>query len=135
MLGFMATFGKLKTQEESMRSIDLNLRRLMYWLAVMSLLALLSSCSSKPEDAITGKWQEINGTETTEFLKNGTMNTVDKGTSLAGNFAFVDKEHIKITMGGAGAAAGPIVAKVAVSNGELDLTMPDGKVLKYKKAQ
>lgn len=46
------------------------------WLAVASLAALLISCAPKPENAIVGKWSNIGGTETMEFLKDGTIVTV-----------------------------------------------------------
>lgn len=118
-----------------MKRIDRTMKRLMYWLAVLSFLACLSSCSSKPENAIAGKWQDINGTDTMEFFKNGTVRAIDKQSSLAGNFKFIDKDRIKIELEGVGASAGSLTAKVAISNGVLTLTMPDGKDLKYKKAQ
>jgi hypothetical protein len=120
-----------------MKIISHNLKKLMYLLAVLSLLAFSSSCSSKPENAIVGKWQEINGTktETMEFFKNGTVRSIDKKSSLVGNFKFIDKDHIKIEVGERGASAKPLIVKVAIFNEVLTLTMPDGNDLKYYKAQ
>lgn len=118
-----------------MKRIDRSLKRLICWLAGLCLMAILSSCSSKLENEIAGKWQEINGTENMEFSKEGAMRSVDNGISLSGSFKYIGKDRIKIEMGGPGASAGTIEAKVVISDGVLTFTMKDGKVLKYKKAQ
>jgi hypothetical protein len=97
------------------------------------IVTLLSSCSSKPENKIVGKWKEIGGTETMEFFKDGTVSVVDNKISLKGSYQFIDEKRIKFKLGGLGPLAGPIVEKVSFSGGELVLTMPDGKVSKYSK--
>lgn len=100
---------------------------------VVCMVALASSCSSKPENEILGKWKEIRGTETMEFFKDGTISVVNRGMSMGGSYKFVDKDRIKLELGGLGALAGPIVAKVSFSSGELTFTMPDGRISKYSK--
>ena len=101
----------------------------------MCIVALVYSCSSKPEDAIVGKWEKIEGTETMEFFKDGTVNVVDKGMIMGGSYKFIDKDRIRLEMRGLGALMGPIVAKVSILGGELIFTWPDGKVSKYSKLE
>ena len=103
------------------------------WLGIVCIVALLSSCSPKPENEIVGKWKEIGGTETMEFLKDGTVSVVDKDKSMEGSYKFIDKDQIKFELSGPGVSAGPIVAKVSFSDGEFNLTMPNGEVSKYSK--
>jgi hypothetical protein len=109
------------------------LKQLIGWCSIACIVFLLSSCSSKPENEIVGKWKEIGGTETLEFFKDGTISVIDKRMSLGGSYKFVGKDRIKFELGGLGALTGPIVEKVSFSGRELILTMPDGKVSKYSK--
>jgi len=101
----------------------------------MAVGALLSSCAAKPEDALVVKWKEVGGTETMEFFKDGTVSIVDEGMSMAGSYRFVDKDRVKVELGGLGALMGPVVARVSISGEDLSWTMPDGKVSKYKRAK
>ena len=103
------------------------------WLALLSIAALLSSCAASPEDKILGRWKEVDGTETMEFLKDGTVIVVDEGMSMAGTYKWIDNDRVKIELGGLGALVGPVVATVSMSGGELTFTMPDGKVSKYNR--
>ena len=41
------------------------------FLCFLCCIALLVSCSPKPEKTLIGKWQEVNGREAIEFLKDG----------------------------------------------------------------
>jgi hypothetical protein len=94
----------------------------------------LSSCSSS-ERAILGKWQEIGGTETMEFFKDGTISVTDFGMSMAGKYSFIETNRMKIELGGIGAVAGPMIVKVEISGKELVLTDPKDKVSKYRKVE
>ena len=85
------------------------------------------SMSDKPEF--------IGGTEAFEFFKDGTLSVADKGMSLAGKYSFVDDTRIKLELGGIGALAGPQIATVSISGGELSLTDQKGKVSRYKRAK
>src|SRR5262245_17327950 len=105
------------------------------WLAIAFTLSLLVPCSSKLENAIVGKWSEVDGTEMLEFFKDGTLTAVDKGRNMGGTYKFVDKDRMKLEMGGLGALMGPFVATISISGNELTWTMPDGKVTKYKRAK
>lgn len=102
---------------------------------VVCFILLFVSCTSKPENVIVGKWHEIDGTETIEFFKDGTVSVVDMGMPMGGNYKFIDDTRLRLELGGLGALVGPVVVKVSVSRNELILTMPDGKVLKYRRAK
>ena len=102
-------------------------------IAFTFILTLLVSCSSKPEDAIIGKWSEIDGDRTMELFKDGTITVADTPMNMAGKYTFVDRDRIKVELGGLGALAGPYVATVAISGDELTWTMPDGDVSKYRR--
>jgi len=107
--------------------------KLVDFLAVAFILASLVSCSSKPEEAIIGKWSEIGATEKMEFFKDGTITINDKGINMVGKYTFVDKDRIRVEFGGLAAKIGPIVVTVSISGDELTWTMPDGKSSKHRR--
>lgn len=102
---------------------------------LISSAVMLNGCIQKPEAVIIGKWDEIDGTETIEFFKDGTVTIVDKGISLSGNYKFIDDDHIRIDLGGIGALAGPMISKVSISKDELSLTTSDGDIYKYQRVK
>jgi hypothetical protein len=75
------------------------------------------------------------GTETMEFFKDGTVSLVGKEMSLGGTYKFVDTNRMKLEYGDLGAWMGPIITTISISGNELTLTMPDGKVERYKRAK
>ncbi|MDI6632362.1 MAG: hypothetical protein AB1507_05000 [Bacillota bacterium] len=105
------------------------------WFVITFILALLVSCSSNLEKAIIGKWSEIDGTEKIEFFDDGTLTVADEEMNMGGSYKFVEKDRIRVELGGLGALAGPFVAKVSVSGNELTLTMPDGEVGRYRRVK
>lgn len=96
---------------------------------------LLISCSSNLESQIIGKWKEIDGTETIEFFKDGTVSVVDEDMPMGGDYKFVDDGHLRIELGGLGALVGPMVFTVSISKNELSLTDANGKVSKYRRVE
>jgi hypothetical protein len=112
-------------------------KKLLWWFYSALMLSYFVSCSSNTETAIVGKWRVIGGTETMECFKDGTLtvSNSDKGMNLGGTFKFVDKDRIKVELGGLAALAGPFVATVSISGDELTWTMPNGQVSKYRRAQ
>ena len=103
------------------------------WLGILCVVALLSSCASKPEKRIVGKWKEIGGTETMEFFKNGTVHVMDNGLNLEGSYKIVGGGKIKFELRGLGPLAGPVIEKLSFSGGRLIFKMPDGKESSYAK--
>jgi uncharacterized protein (DUF2147 family) len=75
---------------------------LMGWFSVIVAIALLSSCSLKPEDAIVGKWKETDGNETIEFFRDGTFIMADEELPIEGTYKFIDKDRIRIKFEGIG---------------------------------
>lgn len=102
---------------------------------LFGIILCIFSCTSNPEDAIVGKWQQIDGTETVEFFKEGTI-TIDPDDmpSMSGNYSFIDKDRIKIELGGrVGSIVDPMVLKVQITRNELTTTFPKGKPEKYRR--
>lgn len=97
------------------------------------LLLTVVACSS-PEKAIVGRWTEVGGDETMEFFKEGTIN-VSGQLTMAGTYKWLDKDRIKLELGGIGALAGPVVLQVAIKSDELTLTDSSGKPSKYKRSK
>lgn len=97
---------------------------------LMVIILFISGCTnlSNPENIIIGKWQEIEGTETIEFYKDGTISIVGD-ISVNGDYKFIDDNTMRVDFG----SLGSLVLKTSVSNDELILTEPDGDVTKYKK--
>lgn len=110
-------------------------RVLAGWVVIICIVAMLSSCSSKPEKAIVGKWKEIGGSETMEFFKDGTLSIADDSVYFGGNYKFIDKDSIKMELGGSGAMAGPVVARVSITGEELTITMPGDEASKFRKSK
>jgi hypothetical protein len=82
--------------------------KLVGFLAFAFILSSLVSCSSKPEDAIVGKWSEIGGTEKIELFKDGTITVVDKNLIAGGKYTFVDKDRIRVELSRLGALGGAV---------------------------
>jgi tetratricopeptide (TPR) repeat protein len=88
----------------------------------------------KPEVAILGKWQ--NSKETVEFFKDGTVNFISDGRPTVGEYKIVDNSHLRIHfLSGFAVLAGPQVWKFAVSENQLTLNLPDGKIVGYGRAK
>jgi len=107
------------------------LKRPIVGLGIVCIAAVLVSCSSKPEKMIVGRWQEIGGTETMEFFKDGTVRIKDVDVSLEGSYQFVEKDRVKFVLRGFDPLKGPMVEKISFSRGKLILTMRDGKAYTY----
>ena len=119
-----------------MKDAQRGFKKLVCCLVVIFILTLLgSSCVSKPENSIVGKWSL--GTETVEFSKDGTFTMTDeeKHTSNGGNYRFIDKDTISLEAGGAVASAFPTAIKVTISGNEMTFTLPGGKPLTYKRVK
>lgn len=97
------------------------------------ILFLFVSCSL--ENAIIGKWSEIGGTETLEFFKDGTVVVVEFGMSMVGSYKFIDKDQIKLELGGLGVLVGPMVAKISIKGDEMTLNVPTVGLTKYKRVK
>jgi len=128
---------------------------LIGWLGLLCFGLLLSACSAKAgealrqQKAVLGKWQEIGGTETIEFFKNGTVIYVLKEGRLNGTYEVVgmigDVEQsadqlvgfgeIRVDFHGIGPLALPAIGKVSSSGDELVLTLSNGRAGKFKKVK
>ena len=86
-----------------------------------------------PKNAIIGRWQEIDGTETVEFFMEDTFNVVVQGMSMTGRYNFLDEGRIKLESDGISSGARSIICRVSVSENELTFTSPDGKVKRYRR--
>ena len=99
-------------------------------------MAFFASCYA--QSPIVGKWQEVAPkTETLEFFKDGTVSVVNPAESIsaAGKYSFIDKDRIKMELGGAiGELIGPQIMRVAVSGDEMKLIGLDGEVSVYNRA-
>jgi len=109
------------------------LKNLMNYLIVVLILFMLVSCSL--ETSIVGKWNEIDGNETMEFFKDGTVSVNSGYVNTSGSYSLVDNDRIKLTFNGLFALAGPVVADISVHGDEMAITMPNGKTSKYKRAK
>jgi hypothetical protein len=83
------------------------------------------------ETAIIGRWKEIDGSETIEFFKGGTVSIVDRGKSTAGDYRFLDVGRLRFDLGGIGAVAGPMIFSASIIGDKLILTDANGKATKY----
>lgn len=105
------------------------MKKLMIMCVFIVGISFISGCigPDKSENAIIGQWKEIDGAETIEFYKDGTISIVGD-ISVSGDYKFIDDNTIRVDLGFVS-----LVAKISVSNDELILTEPDGEVSKYKR--
>ena len=89
-------------------------------LAVLMLMFAATACRS-PQSSIVGKWEADDGIETWEFFKDGTVSVSGGWFPVAGNYKFIDRNHMRIDFGGLGALAGPQVFEVDISGNRLIL--------------
>jgi uncharacterized protein (DUF2147 family) len=94
---------------------------------VAVLLAALASCSSKPADAIVGKWKQVDGDEVLEFLKDGTLTTTYD--SSVETYRFVDENRMRVE----GAGKPTMVLTVSITRDELKITYPNGKTTTHRR--
>lgn len=118
-----------------MKEVERKIEGLTTRAGIVAVAALLSSCSSKPGDVVVGKWKEVGGTETMGFFRDGTVSIPDKEMSMGRGCKFIEKDRVKIELGGLGVLIGPQVARVSISGEELTVTMPDGKMCKYQRSR
>jgi hypothetical protein len=97
----------------------------------VALLFVLASCSLKPMWDIAGKWQQVDGKATIEFLQNGTLKLTSGETTLAAKYMFTDAKRMEVYIDGMGA----LVLDVESSDKELTITNAQGEVIKYVKAK
>jgi hypothetical protein len=102
-------------------------------LAAVTAISLLVSCSVR--SPLVGKWQEVGGDETVEFLKDGTFNVLSKGRALGGKYSLVEGDRIKLEVGGLGDAAHPAILSASIAGGELSVTDPKGRISRYRRAK
>ncbi len=96
---------------------------------VLCLVVLASSCALKPSWDVIGKWQKIDGIETLDFARNGTVAIMVGTTTYTVPYVFSDTKHISVQVGSLGSTK----VSVAVEGDIMTLTGPNGKVSKFKK--
>ena len=100
--------------------------------SLLILCGLLQFIGCSNQKGIVGKWQQVEGTETIEFLKDGSF-VVEKGGRPmgGGKYTVVDDNRIKIEPSGMMAVTGPMLTKYVIAGEDLTLTGPDGGDTKY----
>ncbi|MGY6530184.1 MAG: hypothetical protein ACXITR_09665 [Cyanobacterium sp.] len=99
-------------------------------------VSMVSSCALiSPERAIRGRWTEVGASNShMEFFADGTISGASYGISYSGDYEFLDRETVKINVGGAiGAFAGPLVLKISIEGDEMTMSNASGNVTSYRK--
>lgn len=99
---------------------------------MLIILLVMVGCSSAEEDLI-GKWQRVNGNETLQLYKDGSltyMTTGLFGSSNNGDYRIIDDTRIRIRIPGLFSTSDTIY-KFRVEKGQLYLTDPSGAVVQY----
>lgn len=96
---------------------------------------LFAACASTPEQALVGKWQLANGTDTIEFAADGTVRSVEGGKVIHGTYRFLAAAQVQVEPGGVWGAEGPVVFQVWIPGDELILTLPGVGAKKYRRVQ
>jgi len=98
--------------------------------ASIGLLVLFAvSCSVQTSWIMVGKWQKVDGKETIEFMRDGTVILASGPTYIKTTFRMKDPKTLDISL----ATFGVVTLQVAVDKEILTLTDAKGHALKYKK--
>ena len=103
-------------------------------LSGLVLAVLLSGCDMDAEQAIVGKWQEIDGPEVVEFDAEGNVVLQFEDMALEGRYEFLATDRILLDLRGPRVTSDPIEAPVRIEDDVLTFTMPDGRVATYGRA-
>jgi hypothetical protein len=100
-----------------------------------ALLATVAiACTSRPEDALMGKWEEIDGIDDLDFHADGTVTIGSEGALVGGNYRLVDGDHLEVSFGPAGGPFPPRVVRLEIDGDELTVFEEDrGKVHHYRR--
>lgn len=88
--------------------------------AVLMLVFATTACGG-PKSPIVGKWEQVNGIETWEFFKDGTVSISGGLLPTVGNYKFIDGNRMRVEFGGLVALIGPQVFEVHISGDRLTL--------------
>ncbi len=91
---------------------------------------ILQSRSSK-RDLLIGKWESMDGKETIEFFKDGTVMVISRGLPFGGTYKLIDHSSLRLKVESIFPMV--VVMKFSVSRNSLSLTDPYGKTTKYKR--
>jgi hypothetical protein len=104
-------------------------------LTFVVLLALfLFACSSRSEDRMVGKWQQVDGTQVMQFFNNGTLIVSDRGKSMDGVYKILSDGRVRLEIGDPSKGVN-MLWEVSVSPNELSFSAPTGKLLRFRKEQ
>jgi hypothetical protein len=92
-------------------------------------ILFLVACTTKPENAIVGKWKEIDKTDVMEFFKEGSVSVTDKDMSLVGNYKFVDDGRLRLEIVGLKS----MIVTIKLTANELIFTETNGTTVKFKR--
>jgi murein DD-endopeptidase MepM/ murein hydrolase activator NlpD len=92
-------------------------------------------------EAIIGKWERYDeefGRDIIEFFQDGSVsasveNFFGTPMTVAGDYRFIDSDHVRIELGGFWALAGPMIFQVSVSEDKLVMVSADGEVNEYRR--
>lgn len=112
----------------------MRIKKIIVSLFIMCGLLQFIGCSNQKE--IIGKWQQVGGTETIEFLRDGTFVVENGGHPMGGGkYSIVDDARLKIEPSGMMAVTGPMLTKYIITGDNLILTGPDGGDTRYQLAK
>lgn len=92
---------------------------LIWGLALALVLLVCAACSGKA--ALIGKWQASDG-ETIEFFADGTVTMSGGLLAITGDYTVLDRETLRMDLGGIWGLAGPQTYRYRISGRELTLT-------------
>ncbi|MCC5872917.1 MAG: hypothetical protein JJU22_11010 [Gammaproteobacteria bacterium] len=103
-------------------------------LSATLLTALLWGCGTDTEEAIVGKWEELEGPEVVEFDADGNVVLRYEDMAIEGRYEFLATDLILLDLRGPRVRSDPIEAPMNIEDDVLTLTMPDGRVATYGRA-
>jgi len=96
--------------------------KLAYSFLVVFLMFFLVSCAKGLEKNILGKWQETDGLEIVEFLKDGTLKISRDGMLSLASYQFMNEKYINIKFNTwEGEDSKPYTARIEIRENELVL--------------
>ena len=93
---------------------------------------LVAGCASSPDSLISGKWEQLDGSEQAVFTADGTVEMTRGMVSMAGTWK-TSGDTLTIQFGGIAGLAGPTRVTFEVSESALKLTQMNGSSQTYRR--
>jgi hypothetical protein len=105
-------------------------------LLVTVVMAFVIGCTSRPEDALIGRWEEVDGIDDLRFHDDGTVTIGSEGALVGGNYRFVGEDRLELSFGPPGSPFPPRYVRITLGPDTMTVVEEErGRVRKYRRSR